>query len=187
MFLISKLFSKHMERILLHSLLSQFKVKLVLLFQMMIYLSKVHALCKKHNVSSFVMKSKLVLVETGRISGGMYPVSCVLGFQGNHAYVEPGTHGSTYGGNPLGCAVSIRALEIMEEEKLTERAEKLGHVLRKGLERFEESYDQVGQTNPREIIRLAPPLVISEEDIQKASPSSRKPSSNSQTLGKERR
>lgn len=48
--------------------------------------------------------------------------------------IEPGTHGSTYGGNPLGCAVAIRALEVVQEEKMVERAEKLGHVFRQGLE-----------------------------------------------------
>jgi len=50
--------------------------------------------------------------------------------------VEPGTHGSTYGGNPLGCAVSIRALELVEEEKLIEKAERLGIIFREGLESF---------------------------------------------------
>jgi ornithine--oxo-acid transaminase len=78
------------------------------------------------------------MVTLGKaISGGMYPVSCVLGSKEVMLTVEPGTHGSTYGGNPLGCAVSIRALEIMEEEGLTERAEKLGEVLRKGLRDLE--------------------------------------------------
>ena len=47
--------------------------------------------------------------------------------------IEPGTHGSTYGGNPLGSAVAIKALEIVEEEQLTERAEKLGELFRQGL------------------------------------------------------
>jgi len=50
--------------------------------------------------------------------------------------VEPGTHGSTYGGNPLGCALSIRALELIEEEKLIEKAEKLGRTFREGLAAF---------------------------------------------------
>jgi ornithine--oxo-acid transaminase len=48
--------------------------------------------------------------------------------------IEPGTHGSTYGGNPLGCAVAIRALEVVQEEQMVERAEKLGHIFRQGLE-----------------------------------------------------
>lgn len=47
--------------------------------------------------------------------------------------VEPGTHGSTYGAIPLGCAVSIRALEVMEEEDLTVKAERLDHVLREDI------------------------------------------------------
>lgn len=50
--------------------------------------------------------------------------------------VEPGTHGSTYGGNPLGCAVSLRALELIEEEDLTAKAEKLGTIFREGVASF---------------------------------------------------
>ncbi|RAL60959.1 hypothetical protein DID88_010055 [Monilinia fructigena] len=186
------------------------------------YLSKVHALCKKHDVLLICDEIQTGIGRTGRmlcsewsgikpdmvtlgkaISGGMYPVSCVLGSKEIMLTVEPGTHGSTYGGNPLGCAVSIRALEIMEEEKLTERAEKLGHVLRKGLEDLKspmiklvrgkgllnaividesktgghsawdlcmllKSKGLLAKPTHENIIRLAPPLVISEEDIQKA-------------------
>lgn len=50
--------------------------------------------------------------------------------------VEPGTHGSTYGGNPLGCAVSLRALELIEEEDMTAKAEKLGNIFREGVAAF---------------------------------------------------
>ncbi|KAF7876764.1 hypothetical protein EAF04_001847 [Stromatinia cepivora] len=186
------------------------------------YLSKVHALCKKHNVLLICDEIQTGIGRTGRmlcsewsgikpdmvtlgkaISGGMYPVSCVLGSKEIMLTIEPGTHGSTYGGNPLGCAVSIRALEIMEEEKLTERAEKLGHVLRKGLEDLKspmiklvrgkgllnaividesktgghsawdlcmllKSKGLLAKPTHENIIRLAPPLVISEEDIQKS-------------------
>jgi ornithine--oxo-acid transaminase len=117
------------------------------------YLTQAHALCKKHNVLLICDEIQTGIGRTGRmlcsewanikpdmvtlgkaISGGMYPVSCVLSAKEIMLTVEPGTHGSTYGGNPLGCAVSIRALEIMEEEKLTERAERLGQIMRKGLE-----------------------------------------------------
>jgi ornithine--oxo-acid transaminase len=74
------------------------------------------------------------MVTLGKaISGGMYPVSAVLSSKEVMLVVEPGTHGSTYGGNPLGCAVSIRALEIMQEEDLTAKAEKLGNIFRDGL------------------------------------------------------
>ena len=58
---------------------------------------------------------RLGMVLLGKaISGGMYPVSCVLGRKDVMLTIEPGTHGSTYGGNPLGCAVAIRALEVVE-------------------------------------------------------------------------
>lgn len=116
------------------------------------YLTKVQALCKKHNILLICDEIQTGIGRTGRmlcsewsnikpdlvtlgkaISGGMYPVSCVLGSKEVMLTVEPGTHGSTYGGNPLGCAVSIRALEIMEEEGLTARAEKLGIQFRQGL------------------------------------------------------
>lgn len=116
------------------------------------YLTKVHALCKKHNVLLICDEIQTGVGRTGRmlcsewagikpdlvtlgkaISGGMYPVSCVLGSKEIMLTIEPGTHGSTYGGNPLGCAVSIRALEIMEEENLTAKAEALGKILRDGL------------------------------------------------------
>lgn len=116
------------------------------------YLQQVSALCKKHNVLFICDEIQTGIGRTGRmlcsqwagikpdmvtlgkaISGGMYPVSCVLADKDIMLVVEPGTHGSTYGGNPLGCAVSIRALELMEEEKLTENAEKLGTIFRDGV------------------------------------------------------
>ena len=113
------------------------------------YLTKVHALCKQHNVLLICDEIQTGIGRTGRmlcsewagikpdmvtlgkaISGGLYPVSCVLSSKDVMLVVEPGSHGSTYGGNPLGCAVSIRALEIIKEEKLTERAETLGNIFR---------------------------------------------------------
>lgn len=119
------------------------------------YLGKVQELCKKHNVLFICDEIQTGIGRTGRmlcsewagikpdmvtlgkaISGGMYPVSCVLSSKEIMLVVEPGTHGSTYGGNPLGCAVSIRALEIMEEEQLTAKAEKLGNMFRDGLAAF---------------------------------------------------
>ena len=142
------------------------------------------------------------MVTLGKaISGGMYPVSCVLSSKEVMLTIEPGTHGSTYGGNPLGCAVSIRALEIMEEEKLTERAEMLGNLLRQGLNDIKspmitlvrgkgllnaividesktgghsawdlcmllKSKGLLAKPTHQNIIRLAPPLVISEEEIK---------------------
>jgi ornithine--oxo-acid transaminase len=111
------------------------------------------------------------------------------------------THGSTYGGNPLGCAVAIRALEVVQEENMVERSEKLGHLFRDGLLAIQSpiiqtvrgkgvdsnTYQQTlllhqhtqipsGMSIRLRLInddgieqtRLAPPLVITEEEIQKA-------------------
>lgn len=186
------------------------------------YLMQAHTLCKKHNVLLICDEIQTGVGRTGRmlcsqwagikpdmvtlgkaISGGMYPVSCVLSSKEIMLTIEPGTHGSTYGGNPLGCAVSIRALEIMEEEQLTERAEKLGQVLRNGLEEIKSTSPMIkiirgkgllnaividesktgghsawdlcllmkskgllAKPTHENIIRLAPPLVISEDQIQ---------------------
>lgn len=117
------------------------------------YLARAAALCKKHNVLFICDEIQTGIARTGRmlcsewsgvkpdmvtlgkaISGGMYPVSAVLASKEVMLVVEPGTHGSTYGGNPLGCAVSLRALELVEEEGLVERAERLGRVFREGVE-----------------------------------------------------
>lgn len=78
------------------------------------------------------IKPDMVLLGKA-ISGGMYPVSCVLGSKEVMLTIEPGTHGSTFGGNPVACAVAIRALEVVQEEDLVNRAERLGHIFRKGL------------------------------------------------------
>lgn len=186
------------------------------------YLTKVHALCKKHNVLLICDEIQTGIGRTGRmlcsewsnikpdivtlgkaISGGLYPVSAVLGSKEVMLTIEAGTHGSTYGGNPLGCAVSIRALEIMEEENLTARAEALGKILRQGITDIKspmislvrgrgllnaividesktgghsawdlcmlmKSKGLLAKPTHENIIRLAPPLVISEEQIHQA-------------------
>jgi ornithine--oxo-acid transaminase len=54
------------------------------------------------------------------MSGGAFPVSCVLADKEIMLCIEPGQHGSTYGGNPLGCAISIAALQVLRDEKLCE-------------------------------------------------------------------
>ena len=116
------------------------------------YLTKVRALCTEHNVLLVCDEIQSGIARTGKllchewsgikpdmvllgkaISGGMYPVSCVLGSKEVMLTVEPGTHGSTYGGNPLGCAIAIRALEVVRDEKMVERAEHLGETFRQAV------------------------------------------------------
>ncbi|KAF2749911.1 ornithine aminotransferase [Sporormia fimetaria CBS 119925] len=186
------------------------------------YLREVKALCEQHNVLLIVDEIQTGIARTGKmlchewsgikpdlvllgkaISGGMYPVSAVLGSKEVMLTVEPGTHGSTYGGNPLGSAVAIRALELIQEENMVERAEKLGNEFREGLRKLNNPMIKTvrgkgllnaivideSKTNGRSawdlcmlfkdkgllakpthqnIIRLAPPLIISEDEMKTA-------------------
>jgi len=116
------------------------------------YLADVHALCKKHNVLLICDEIQTGLCRTGKmlaseydnikpdmillgkaLSGGAYPVSAVLANKDVMLCIQPGEHGSTYGGNPLGCAVAMTALDVLVDEKLADRALALGEIFRSGI------------------------------------------------------
>ncbi|XP_042230417.1 ornithine aminotransferase, mitochondrial-like isoform X2 [Homarus americanus] len=116
------------------------------------YLKGIRELCSHHNVLWIADEVQTGLARTGRrlavdyenvrpdililgkaLSGGVYPVSAVLADNEVMMCIKPGEHGSTYGGNPLGCKVGLAALQVMEEEKLAENAEKMGILLRSEL------------------------------------------------------
>ncbi len=71
-----------------------------------------------------------ILILGKALSGGMYPVSAVLADDAVMGVIEPGQHGSTYGGNPVACAVAIAALGVVEDERLMLRARRLGERFR---------------------------------------------------------
>ncbi|KAJ5117100.1 hypothetical protein N7448_004048 [Penicillium atrosanguineum] len=158
-------------------------------------------------LSSCVLNMPDMILLGKTMTGGMYPVSCVLGNNEVMLTVEPGTHGSTYGGNPLGAAVAMRALQVVEEENLVERADRFGHILRNGLKAIQaqvpgpiiqtvrgrgllnaflidqtktnghtgielcEMMKQKGlllKSSRTGVIRIAPPLVISEDELGRA-------------------
>lgn len=119
------------------------------------YLAKCKALCEKHNVLMICDEIQTGLCRTGKmlcyewdnirpdmvilgkaLSGGMYPVSCVLADKDVMLCIKPGEHGSTYGGNPLGCAVAITALEVLERENLAQRSLELGELFREELRKL---------------------------------------------------
>lgn len=119
------------------------------------YLTSVREMCDKYNVLMICDEVQTGLGRTGRrlccdhdnvrpdivvlgkaLSGGMYPVSCVLADDKTMLLIRPGQHGSTYGGNPLGCKVAIEALRILEEEGLYENSIVQGELLRAELNKF---------------------------------------------------
>lgn len=128
------------------------------------------------------------------LSGGFYPVSAVVSSAEILGLFEPGSHGSTYGGNPLACAVARTALRVIEDERLAARSAGLGDWLLKELQSirhpsireirgrgllvgidldvparpFCERLLDLGllcKETHSHVIRLAPPLIISEEDL----------------------
>ncbi len=184
------------------------------------YLKSAADLCKKHNVLFVADEVQTGIARTGKLiachhenvrpdililgkalSGGMYPVSAVLANNEIMNVIHPGQHGSTFGGNPIGCAVAMAALEVVEEEKLSERAEYLGQLFRKEIQKIIEKTDLIYAVRGKgllnailvndtpssatawnmclqlaekgllakpthgNIIRLAPPLVITEEQL----------------------
>jgi len=181
------------------------------------YLAKSYELCKKHNVLFIADEIQTGLARTGKLlacdwekvrpdililgkalSGGIYPVSAVLADKYIMGCITPGSHGSTYGGNPLACATAIAALEVIKEEKLAQNAFKLGEKFRKELtaigsplvdiirgkgllnaitinEKYGKSAWEIcvelkergllAKPTHNTIIRLAPPLIISETQL----------------------
>lgn len=117
------------------------------------YLKAAFQVCKDNNVLFIADEVQTGIARTGKllacdhegvkpdililgkaISGGVYPVSCVLANDNIMEVITPGTHGSTYGGNPIACAVATAALQVVKDEELAERAEELGAYLRAELE-----------------------------------------------------
>ena len=114
------------------------------------YLKKASELCKKYNVLFVADEVQTGLARTGKmlacdhenvrpdilvlgkaVSGGIYPVSCVLADDEIMLTIKPGEHGSTYGGNPIAGKVAIAALDVIQDEGLVENAERLGKIFRK--------------------------------------------------------
>lgn len=184
------------------------------------FLKNASELCKKYNVLFVADEVQTGIARTGKLiachhenvqpdililgkalSGGMYPVSAVLANNEIMNVIKPGQHGSTFGGNPIACAVAIAALDVVEEEKLSEIAEELGKLFRAEIEKLIEKTDLITKVRGKgllnailindtpesstawnlclqlkengllakpthgNIIRLAPPLVITEEQL----------------------
>lgn len=184
------------------------------------YLQKAKALCEKHNVLFIADEIQTGIARTGKllavdhenvkpdivtlgkaISGGVYPVSAVLANNEVMDVIQPGQHGSTFGGNPVACEVAIAALQVIKEENLADNAEKMGELFRGEINKYIASSKVVNLVRGKgllnaivindseesstawdicmalkengllakpthgNIIRFAPPLVITKEEI----------------------
>lgn len=182
------------------------------------YLKKAKALCEEYNVLFIADEIQTGLGRTGKmlccdyeevrpdivtlgkaLSGGLYPVSAVLADDEIMLTIGPGEHGSTYGGNPLACAVAMEALQVIKDENLAENAFKLGKIFRQEIQNANigmvKEIRGKGLLNALEVdrpegdgmawdicvklkdngllakpthgnkIRLAPPLVITEDQL----------------------
>ena len=184
------------------------------------YLKGVRDLCTENNVLFIADEVQTGIARTGKmlatdyedarpdivilgkaISGGVFPVSAVLADDEIMLCIKPGEHGSTFGGNPLACAVARKALEVIIEEDLANNAQKLGERFRNGMNAIIDKYDLVTMVRGKgllnaiiindspdsstawdlcmslkengllakpthgNIIRFAPPLVITEEEL----------------------
>lgn len=184
------------------------------------YLKKAYEMCKAKNVLFIADEVQTGIARTGKLlacdhegvhpdililgkalSGGAFPVSAVLANDEIMLTIKPGQHGSTFGGNPIAARVAIAALEVVKEEKLAERAEKLGVIFREAIKAINSDMIELvrgkgllnavvirpknGKTamdvcikmaengvlakpTHDHIIRFAPPLVITEEELAQA-------------------
>ncbi len=147
------------------------------------YLRKAFELCQKHKVLFIADEVQTGLARTGRLlacdyegikpdililgkalSGGVLPVSAVLANDEIMLTIKPGEHGSTYGGNPLACAVAAAALEVIEEEGLAENAYKLGEIFRSRMLDLIEKSDLVNLVRGKGLLNA---IVINDTEDSK--------------------
>ncbi|MBB6285137.1 ornithine--oxo-acid transaminase [Geobacillus subterraneus] len=177
------------------------------------FLKAAYDVCKANNVLFIADEIQTGLGRTGKLfacdwegvvpdmyilgkalGGGVFPISCVVANRDILSVFEPGSHGSTFGGNPLACAVSIAALEVIEEERLTERSLELGEYFLSKLKQIQNDdikeirgrglfigVELHGPARPycealkeqgllckethETVIRFAPPLIITKEEL----------------------
>ncbi|MBT5012448.1 MAG: ornithine--oxo-acid transaminase [Flavobacteriaceae bacterium] len=144
------------------------------------YLLKAYELCKKNNVLFIADEVQTGIARTGKLiccdhhgfkpdllilgkalSGGVYPVSAVLTSNEIMLTIKPGEHGSTYGGNPLGCKVAMAALRIVKDEMLAENADLMGNYFREKLNQY------ISKSNIIKLIRgkgLLNAIVINDDE-----------------------
>jgi len=158
--------------------------------------------CEDKNCSGIPEVKPDILILGKALSGGVFPVSAVLADDEIMEVIRPGNHGSTFGGNPLACAVAMAALEVIREEHLADRADRLGKIFRERMNQtiqetrlvklvrgkgllnaivIDDTEDSstaweiclalkenglLAKPTHGNIIRFAPPLVMTEEQLE---------------------
>jgi ornithine--oxo-acid transaminase len=144
------------------------------------YLAKAKELCEKYDVLFIADEVQTGIARTGKLlavnhenvkpdililgkalSGGIYPVSAVFANDHIMDVIKPGQHGSTFGGNPLACAVAIAALEVVKDEALAYNADKLGKLFRSELQEFAASNDLVNLVRGKGLLNA---IVINDHE-----------------------
>lgn len=158
------------------------------------YLRSAKQLCEKHNALFIADEVQTGIARTGRLlatcgncdctnrcenkpdvkpdililgkalSGGVFPVSAVLANDDIMLCIKPGEHGSTFGGNPLACAVAMAALEVVENEKLAENAEYLGNIFRERMQQLVDKSDLVQLVRGKGLLNA---VVINDSETSK--------------------
>ena len=177
------------------------------------YMKAAFELCKEHNVLFIADEIQAGLCRTGKmfatewegfepdmyilgkaLGGGVFPISCVVANDDILGVFNPGSHGSTFGGNPMACAVSIASIEVLQEEKLAEKSLELGNYFIEELKKIQhpsikevrgrglfigvelteearpycEKLKELGllcKETHDTVIRFAPPLIITKEEL----------------------
>lgn len=177
------------------------------------YMKAAYDLCKQHNVLFIADEIQAGLCRTGKmfacewegfepdmyilgkaLGGGVFPISCVVANKDILGVFNPGSHGSTFGGNPMACAVSIASLEVLQDEKLADKSLELGNYFIEQLQKINhpsikevrgrglfigvelteaarpycEKLKELGllcKETHDTVIRFAPPLIITKEEL----------------------
>ena len=144
------------------------------------YLKGAYDLCKAANALFIADEVQTGIARTGRIlccdhhgfkpdilvlgkalSGGVLPVSAVLASNEIMLTIKPGQHGSTFGGNPLACAVAMEALKVVKDENLAENAERLGKIFRAEMQKLVDSTELVTLVRGKGLLNA---IIINEEE-----------------------
>ncbi|MDG1399084.1 MAG: ornithine--oxo-acid transaminase [Polaribacter sp.] len=149
------------------------------------YLKKAYELCKAKNVLFIADEVQTGISRTGKLfccqhegikpdililgkalSGGVFPVSAALADDEIMMTIKPGEHGSTFGGNPLGCKVAMAALKVAVDENLAENAERLGKIFRSEITEFCETTELVNSVRGKGLLNAI--LINDTEDSSTA-------------------